>query len=73
MGFISYIIVQTVINVWIDTQLNIPESVVLIKPDYYFLGTMALFEFYFLFVARKYVQISTELLNDDDSDFSGVG
>ena len=51
----------------IDTKLTLPETLLLIKPNYYLIGGSIIFEIYLIIVTRKYVQISTELLKDLDA------
>lgn len=41
----------------------------MIKPDYYIIGGATVLEIYLLIIARRYMQISIEQLEDDE-DFN---
>ena len=65
LTFLFFLILQSIVQMCIDL-MELPEEVIIIKPNYISIGVAFLIELYFYLIVRRYVKVSIEYIKDID-------
>jgi len=59
VGYMVYVIIQACILLIIDFALDLPDNIIIFKPEYISLGVSLLLELYILYIVKRFVKVST--------------